>query len=139
MRKEHAVFFGHTNATKDTLSVIDNLRFWATLYGAQEREIGGALDALSLKHLHDRRVETLSAGQQRRVGFCRVLLSNKKTWLLDEPTASMDADAVAVFKALVSQHVDEDGSVLIATHDNLDFADAHTYRLDQSSQAASAR
>ncbi len=115
-----AVFFGHLNALKSALTVWENLRFWTRLYGVRaEEEIGPALDAMELGPLARRRAGDLSAGQKRRAAFCRVLLSRKAIWLLDEPTASMDARAADLFRAGVESHCARGGSALIATHDSI--------------------
>jgi len=123
------VFFGHANAVKGPLSIIDNLKFWAKLYGADQAQIDLALNAFDLMTLADRHADTLSAGQRRRVGFCRVLISGKPVWLLDEPTASMDATSIAQFRQAVINHQNSGGSILIATHDPLSFDGAENLEL----------
>ncbi len=119
-RRRACVFFGHANGVKKALSVEENLNFWCGLYGVRDRAAARAsLDAVGLGPLAARRAETLSAGQRRRLGLARVLVSGKSIWLLDEPTASMDAASIDRFCTLVDQQRQRGGCIIIATHDQL--------------------
>ncbi|KKL91259.1 hypothetical protein LCGC14_1896530, partial [marine sediment metagenome] len=62
---------------------------------------------------------TLSAGQKRRLGLARLMVTGRSIWVLDEPTVSLDTDAVALFAAAVTAHLNANGSALIATHIDL--------------------
>ncbi|MGC8537656.1 MAG: ABC transporter ATP-binding protein [Candidatus Micrarchaeia archaeon] len=79
----------------DYLSVLDNLRFFARLYGLGENEI--RTQAMHLLREFDaneyahRKVYTLSRGTKQKVAICRAMLSDPKVMLLDEPTAFLDA------------------------------------------------
>lgn len=121
--RQYGVFFGHANAIKDRLSVVENLKFWTQLYGQPATRLDDALSQLDLEDLRHRYTDTLSAGQKRRVGFCRVLIANKPIWLLDEPTASMDAHSITRLSSAITNHRDNGGCILIATHDAITFDD----------------
>jgi ABC-type multidrug transport system ATPase subunit len=71
-----------------------------------------------------------SSGMRVRVGLARALLADPEVLLLDEPTASLDAEAVERFRALVAQRADERGTaVVLATHDLADAAALATHTL----------
>ncbi len=114
-----AVFVGHENAAKPALSARDNLQFWAAIYGAQAAAVTRAAEQLDLGRLLERAAGALSAGQKRRLGLARALLARRPVWLLDEPTASMDARSRATVCALIDAHCAEGGAALVATHDPL--------------------
>ena len=59
----------------------------------------------------------LSAGQTRRLGLARLLVSTRKVWLLDEPTASLDANGALLVGQLLSEHTAAGGGAIVATHD----------------------
>ncbi|AVO36367.1 heme ABC exporter ATP-binding protein CcmA [Pukyongiella litopenaei] len=110
-------YAGHADGIKPTLTVTENLNFWASVFGAPG--IALALDALALHDLADRAAGQLSAGQKRRLGLARLLVTGRPVWMLDEPTVSLDRTAVAMFADAVRAHLGQGGSALIATHIDL--------------------
>lgn len=117
MPPESAAFAGHADGIKATLTVAENLRFWASVFGA--RDVGAALRAMDLEPLRDRPGRNLSAGQKRRLGLARLMLTGRAIWLLDEPTVALDAGSVGLFAAMVRAHLAAGGIALIATHADL--------------------
>jgi heme exporter protein A len=116
------VYAGHADGLKAQLSVAENLRFWAQVFG--KTEISPALEAFDLVPLTDRPAGALSAGQKRRLGLARLLVTGRPIWVLDEPTVSLDRDAVAMFARAVRAHLAGGGAALIATHIDLGLAEA---------------
>lgn len=110
-------YAAHADGIKGTLSVAENLEFWAGLFGTGT--IDGALTGFDLTTLRHRRAQALSAGQKRRLGLARLLVTGRTIWALDEPTVSLDRDAVALFAGVVRAHLDGGGAALIATHIDL--------------------
>jgi heme exporter protein A len=114
---ETIAYAGHADGLKAMLSVAENLTFWAQVFGNSDLE--PALSAYQLDPLRDRLAGTLSAGQKRRLGLARLMVTGRPIWVLDEPTVSLDADAVAMFAAAVTAHLRAGGTALIATHIDL--------------------
>ena len=75
--------------------------------------------AFDLEALAARRAGQLSAGQKRRLGLARLVVTGRPLWVLDEPTVSLDAASVAQFGAAVRAHLGRGGAALIATHIDL--------------------
>ncbi len=121
------VMAGHADGVKAVLSVAENLGFWAAVYGqntqGQDR-VAAAMAALNLTDLADRQAQHLSAGQKRRLGLARLLVTGRPVWLLDEPTVSLDVASVAVFADVVRAHLAQGGAALIATHVDLNLPEA---------------
>lgn len=115
--EDGVAYAGHADGIKAMLSVRENLMFWARLFG--QADITPALDTYDLHPLADRLAGTLSAGQKRRLGLSRLMVTGCAVWVLDEPTVSLDRDAVAMFAAAVTAHLDVGGSALMATHIDL--------------------
>lgn len=114
---ETIAYAGHADGLKAMLSVTENLTFWAQVFG--QTDIDTALSAYQLGDLADRLAGTLSAGQKRRLGLARLLVTGRPIWVLDEPTVSLDADAVAMFARAVTAHLASGGMALMATHIDL--------------------
>jgi len=114
---ESIVYAGHSDGIKATLTVAENLAFWARVFG--RNALGPALAAFELGPLADRPAGMLSAGQKRRLGLARLLVTGRPVWLLDEPTVSLDVDAVAMFARAVGEHLKAGGAALLATHIDL--------------------
>ncbi|MCE0504549.1 heme ABC exporter ATP-binding protein CcmA [Roseivivax sp. GX 12232] len=124
---EALAYAGHLDGLKSALSVTENLRFWARVFGTGE--IGPALAAFDLAGLEDRLAGNLSAGQKRRLGLARLLVTGRAVWALDEPTVSLDAGAVALFAGAVRRHLEGGGAAVIATHIDLGLPEARVLDL----------
>lgn len=124
---EAIAYAAHSDGLKATLTVTENLAFWAAIYGTQTVE--DALTRMNLIDLRDRRAANLSAGQKRRLGLARLLVTGRPVWMLDEPTVSLDAASVALFAAAVRDHLAAGGSALMATHIDLGLAEAEVLDL----------
>lgn len=113
---ESLAYGAHADGLKGTLSVAENLTFWAQVHGLGAQAVGAALEAMNLAMLAERPAANLSAGQKRRLGLARLLVTGRAFWLLDEPTVSLDAASVTLFADSVRAHVAAGGAALIATH-----------------------
>jgi heme exporter protein A len=114
---EQAHYLGHRDALKPALSVAENLSFWTDfLGGGPTRKIADCLAAIGLSHAADLPAATLSAGQRRRLSLARLLAVHRPLWLLDEPTAALDAAGQAMFAELMREHLRAGGLIVAATH-----------------------
>ena len=112
-------YAAHADGVKATLTVRENLEFWSQIFGGPG--IDAALEAFNLNDLADRHAQNLSAGQKRRLGLARMLVTGRPIWMLDEPTVSLDRDSVKLFADAVQAHLTRGGAALIATHIDLGF------------------
>ncbi len=115
--EEAVAYAAHSDGLKTMLSVEENLRFWADVFG--QSDIEKAVQAFDLVDLRNRLAGSLSAGQKRRLGLARLLVTGRPIWVLDEPTVSLDVASVALFADAVRAHLAEGGSALLATHIDL--------------------
>lgn len=114
---ESIAYAAHSDGIKHVLSVRENLEFWADVFGT--KDIAPAISAFELGPLANRSAGALSAGQKRRLGLARLLVTARPIWILDEPTVSLDTHAVAMFANAIKSHLATGGIALIATHIDL--------------------
>jgi heme exporter protein A len=127
MPPEAMAYAAHADGLKATLSVRENLAFWAAIYATDS--VAAALEAMNLRGLEHRAAMSLSAGQKRRLGLARLLVTGRPVWVLDEPTVSLDAASVALFVAAVRAHLAAGGAALLATHISLGLEEAEALDL----------
>ncbi|MFN3614204.1 MAG: heme ABC exporter ATP-binding protein CcmA [Rubrimonas sp.] len=108
------VYAGHLDAVKPQFTVRENLAIWARIFGGGG--VDDALVAFGLSRIADLPAAACSAGQKRRLGLARVMLTDRPLLLLDEPTVSLDAASIAAFAGLLRARLDRGGTALIATH-----------------------
>ena len=116
---ESIAFASHADGIKAQLTVRENLAFWAEVYGNASSDVDAAIQAMNLTDLIDRPAAQMSAGQKRRLGLGRLLVTARPIWVLDEPTVSLDRASVALFADIVRAHLAGGWAALIATHIDL--------------------
>jgi heme exporter protein A len=122
-------YLGHLNAMKPTLTVAENLRFWTAFLGSPMLSLEDALDRVGLAAIAHLPFGFLSTGQRRRAAIARLLVSRRPVWLLDEPTAGLDADSERRFLDIMLEHLAAGGIIMAATHLPLDLREASQLRL----------
>ncbi len=120
------LYLGHLNAIKDELSALENLRISAGLSGVEleEKDAIAALRRMGLRGRERLPTKVLSQGQRRRVALARMLVSDAKLWVLDEPLTALDVGAVGLIQELIAEHLAKEGMVIFTTHQPLQVAGA---------------
>lgn len=131
--RERMHLLGHQDAVKPGLTVERNLRFARDILGG-EGDLRAALARVGLGAIAELPGSTLSAGQKRRLAIARLLAAPRPVWLLDEPTAALDAAGQRLLAELVAEHRAKGGMVLAATHLELGF-EAETLELGRAAAA----
>jgi heme exporter protein A len=130
--REVSHYLGHRNAMKSELTVDENLTFWRDYLGSETTpaaSIEEAADAVGLPGLAHLPFGYLSAGQQRRLAFAKLLVAYRPVWILDEPTAALDTGADRLFADLIESHRQQGGIVLAATHQPLGLSNARELQM----------
>ena len=113
---EHVHYLGHQDALKSSLTVRENLAFWAHFLGGETAKGEAALGAVGLDGLARLPASYLSAGQRRRLSLARLIAVERPIWLLDEPTTALDTLGQAMLAELMRVHLASSGLILAAAH-----------------------
>ena len=119
--RERIGFLTEAPGLWDNLTVHDNLKVYAQLYGMRDAE-KAVTEALALFEIADRstdRTARLSKGLKQRVALARAIVHRPSIVLLDEPTAGLDPESARDVRELIVAMRGEGRAVLLCTH-NLD-------------------
>jgi len=125
---EQSHYLGHQDAVKPSLSVSENLRFWAEFLGGRDA-IEAALEAVDLVPLADLPAAYLSAGQRRRLSIARLVAVQRPVWLLDEPTSALDVPSQKRLAELMRSHLAGGGMIVAAAHGSIGLERARELKL----------
>ncbi|ODS00581.1 hypothetical protein AUC68_15200 [Methyloceanibacter methanicus] len=134
-------YVGHLNGVKTSLSVRENLTFWADyLRGdATGGDVNAALGVFGLAPIADIAAGLLSAGQKRKLALLRLFACPRPIWLLDEPSVSLDVASVERLRQAITGHREAGGIAIVSTHVPLGEAFTHTldlHALDMAEEPA---
>ena len=101
--------------------VFDNVALPLIIAGVSHRDAGrrvrAALDQVGLLHKERQRPETLSAGEQQRVGIARAIVTRPKLLIADEPTGNLDPDLSLEVMRIFRRFNEVGVTLMIASHD----------------------
>ncbi len=118
---KHVAWLGHHNGIKNDLTAAENLRMTRSLMIPNERKISEVLEVIGLKGYRHTSARNFSAGMRRRLGLARLLLSEAKLWILDEPQSALDKKGIELFESLATEHLDKGGMVIMTSHHDVGF------------------
>ncbi len=102
-----------------SLTVIENLRYFAMLYGLKNREeaIRNVISTLELGPFMNARFDSLSTGTKQRLSLAKALLNQPRLLFLDEPTVGLDPDMAIKIRKLIRQiHYEKGITIVLTTH-----------------------
>jgi len=101
----------------DVLTIRQNLRVYAKLYGVKnyEQKINELLELFELKNIADRKIIRLSSGENTRAVLCKGLINNPKVLFLDECTVGLDPDIADKTRGIIKDYQQEKDCTIIFT------------------------
>src|SRR6266571_6289420 len=117
--RRHIGFLSHNTYLYRDLTPVENLRFFAQLYGVPnaEERIQSLLDRVGLRRRVSDPVRAFSRGLHQRVGIARVMLHDPSLILLDEPYTGLDANAVEILNQILDEAAAAGRTIILTTHD----------------------
>ena len=119
-------FYNHTTYIADTtsslrkLTIKENVNIWKKFFisNINDTQIETALKTLKLDNYLNKKVATLSFGETKKLEFLRLIIENKKVWILDEPLSNLDEDSIELMKQTFEDHSSKEGSIIFSSHQN---------------------
>ena len=114
-------YIGHRNSIKKQMTALENLKFWNNIFASNKQiDFGSNFeDRMVINRFRNKLISFCSVGQTRRVALSRLNTSERKLWLIDEPTTSLDHYAVKNFGEMIEDHCLHGGAAIIATHSDI--------------------
>ena len=113
-RLRHYVgYVAHAPGLYPALSAAENLEFFCDLQDVSSTRVDDVVEMVGLAAVADRRADQLSRGMQQRLAIARAVLHEPRLLILDEPDASLGADAADLLTGVMRGK-----TVVLATHDH---------------------
>lgn len=109
----------HNTSTRK-LSVGDNIHIWKELSASKlsENEIFILLKSFNIEKYYNTKVMNLSSGETKKLELLRLILEQKKFWILDEPYNHLDDISIEILNQTFIDHANNNGIILFASHFN---------------------
>ena len=117
-------WLGHLDAIKGSLTVKDNLLFFAKIWSVKLNILNKCIKKLSFEKFMNFPASWLSAGEKRRLSLIRLSFCPAKVWILDEPSTFLDSDNREILIDIMNTHLKNKGAIVCATHDSLKISNA---------------
>ena len=117
---DHATYIADTTSSLRKLTIKDNVNIWKKFFisNINDAQIETALKTLKLDNYLNKKVGTLSFGETKKLEFLRLIIENKKVWILDEPLSNLDEDSIELMKQTFEDHSSKEGSIIFSSHQN---------------------
>ena len=105
------------------LTVEDNIKVWKKIFLSKINldQIEKVLKTLKLDIYLNQKVSSLSFGETKKLEFLRLIIENKKIWILDEPLSNLDEETIDILGQTFQDHRSKEGSIIFSSHQNSDF------------------
>lgn len=96
----------------------NNLKYLSTIKNCiSDDDIKSAMTKVGLDYNDKRKVKKYSLGMNQRLGIAQAIMENPNILILDEPTNSLDEDAIEILRKIVVEYKNNNKLVIIASHD----------------------
>ncbi len=120
IRKHIGIVLGGERGLYTRVSAVDNLRYFADLYGVpvklRDKRVKELLQFMGLWDRARDRVETYSKGMKQRLHLARGLINDPKVIFMDEPTIGLDPEIAKETRKMIQELVEKGKTILLTTH-----------------------
>ncbi len=118
--KRHIGYMSQKFSLYEDLTVFENIRLYARIYGMKSKEIKEKttkiLDELNFAHARNKKIKDIPLGWKQKLAFLTAIFHNPKIVFLDEPTGGVDPITRRQFWDLIYKAADEGITVFVTTH-----------------------
>ena len=102
------------------MTVMENIKFWMKLNASKikTKEIDAILQLLLIESYKNTKTNFLSAGEIKKLELCRLIIEQKKLWILDEPYVGLDASVIDIVNETFNNHINNNGMIIFSSHYN---------------------
>ena len=100
------------------MTVIENINFWKkiTLSQIKYEEIFNLLEMLRIDQYLKKQTMYLSLGEIKKLELTRLILEQKKLWILDEPYIGLDKNSIGIINETFIDHVSNNGIIIFSSN-----------------------
>ena len=111
-------FIMDKETSNKNLTVIENVLFWRKIFSSprKTKEIETILDLLSLNRYKDTLTSYLSYGEIKKLELSRLIIEQKKLWVLDEPYIGLDESSTNLINQTIINHIESGGMAILTSH-----------------------
>lgn len=109
-------YMAHPSLLYDEMTGLENLEYFATLYGIGGGYCREMISAVKLDPGLERPVGQYSQGMRQRMSLARALLNDPELLLLDEPFSNVDVHSAREMAAMLAQLRDRGKTLFVVTH-----------------------
>lgn len=112
-------YLGHQSFLYDQFSPVENLTYYAKLYGMKkpEKRIDELIERINLQYFKHEPLRSFSRGMVQRTAIARAILHEPKILLLDEPHTGLDQQSKSWFREMIASVHQEGVTVVMVTHE----------------------
>ena len=114
----HVTYIADKTSSLSKLSVKENIKIWKKIFlsNISNSQVENILKTLKLDIYLDQKVNSLSFGETKKLEFLRLIIENKKIWILDEPLSNLDNESIDVIAQTFEDHCSKEGSIIFSSH-----------------------
>jgi len=118
--------------SKNEMTVIENIKFWKKLFSSpiESKEIDAIINLLLLENYKNTKVNYLSTGEIKKLELCRLVIEQKKLWILDEPYVGLDELTIDLINETFRNHIANGGMIIFSSHNNPELQNMETIQLE---------
>ena len=114
----NVTYIADKTSSLSKLSVQENINIWKKIFlsNISNSQVGNILNTLKLDTYLYQKVNSLSFGEIKKLEFLRLIIENKKIWILDEPLSNLDNESIEVLGQTFEDHRSKEGSIIFSSH-----------------------